>query len=175
MRAQRIALGVVLVCGTWQSGCATVAPSVVAASGLEVSYTGGRAIQEFAVPSSAVRGAVSEALDDLKMTSIEHGRSGSVYKIDARTADNRAVLITVRPHEGQTRVSCRIGWLGDELLSKAVLERTGVRLGTLPPAAIPDDPPSSPAPNPILSRLAPPDEDTLRNIAEAPYRDHVGP
>jgi len=175
MGAQRIALGMVLVLGAWQSGCATSAPGVVSASGLEASYAGGRAIQEFTLPSSAVRGAVSEALDDLKMTSIQHGRSGSVYKIDARTSDNRPVLITVRPHEGQTRVSCRIGWLGDEMLSKAVLERTGVRLGTLPPAAIPQDPPSTPAPNPILSRLAPPDDETLRNIAEAPYRDRVVP
>jgi Protein of unknown function (DUF3568) len=175
MLSQRIALGVVLVCGPWQSGCATVAPSVVSESGLEASYGGGRAIQEFALSPSAVRGAVNEAMDDLKMTSIERGRSGAVYKIDAKTADNRPVLVTVRPHEGQTRVSCRIGWLGDEPLSKALLERTGVRLGTLPPAAIPVNPPSAPAPNPLLSRLAAPDEDTLRNIAEAPYRDRVVP
>ena len=114
-------------------------------------------------------------MDDLKMTSIESGRSGAVYKFDAKTPDNRSVLVTVRPHDGQTRVSCRVGWLGDEPLSKALLERTGVRLGTLPPAAIPQHPPSAPAPNPLLSRLAPPDDDTLRNIAEAPYRDRVVP
>jgi len=114
-------------------------------------------------------------MDDLKMTSITSGRSGAVYKFDAKTSDNRPVLVTVRPHDGQTRVSCRIGWFGDEPLSKAVLERTGVRLGTLPPAAIPENPPSVPAPNPLISRLAPPDDDTLRNIAEAPYRDRVVP
>ena len=114
-------------------------------------------------------------MDDLKMTSIKRGRDGAVYKIDAKTADNRPVLITVRPHQGQTRVSCRIGWFGDEPLSKAILERTGIRLGTLPPAAIPENPPSAPAANPFFSRLAPPDEDTLRNIAEAPYRDRDRP
>ncbi|MFI5455759.1 MAG: DUF3568 family protein [Isosphaerales bacterium] len=175
MLAQRIALGLVLLGELWQIGCATVAPIVESRSGLEASYGGGRAIQEFAFPAAVVRGAVSEAMDDLKMTSIEGGRTGAVYKLDAKTADNRPVLITVRPHEGQTRVSCRIGWLGDEPLSKALLERTGVRLGTLPPAAIPENPPSAPAANPLFSRLIPPDEDTLRNIAEAPYRDRPVP
>jgi hypothetical protein len=159
----------------WQTGCATVAPIVERKSGLESSYGGGRAIQEFTFPGDVVRGALRDAMDDLKMTSIEGAHTGAVYRFDSRTADNRPVLVTVRPHDGQTRVSCRIGWLGDELLSKALLERTGVRLGTLPPAAIPENPPSSPAANPILSRLAPPDDQTLRNIAEAPYRDRVVP
>jgi hypothetical protein len=175
MRPQQSTVLVAIVCALCQAGCATIAPSVASNSGLEPSYSGGRAIQEFAVPASSVRGAVADAMDDLKMTSIESGHSGAVYKFDAKTADKRPVLVTVRPHDGQTRVSCRIGWLGDEPLSKALLERTGVRLGTLPPAAIPENPPSSPAPNPIMSRLAPPDEDTLRAIAEAPYRDRVGP
>jgi hypothetical protein len=174
MRPRLINVTVVL-CGLWSGGCATVAPSVVSKSGLEASYSGGRAVQEFALPASAVRSAVTDAMDDLKMTAIESGRSGAVYKFDGKTADNRPVLVTVRPHDGQTRVSCRIGWLGDEPLSRALLERTGIRLGTLPPAAIPENPPSAPAPNPILSRLAPPDEDTLRNIAEAPYRDRAVP
>jgi len=113
-------------------------------------------------------------MDDLKMTSIERKRNGSILEIDAKTADNRPVLVTLRPHEGQTRASCRIGWLGDEPLSMALLERTGVRLGTLPPAAIPENPPSAPA-KPVFPRASAPDEATLRNFAEAPYRDRVVP
>jgi hypothetical protein len=175
MRERQITVAIALYCGLWSSGCATVAPSVESQSELEASYSGGRAIQEFALPASVVRGAVSDAMNDLKMTSIESGRGGAVYTFDAQTEDKRSVLVTVRPHDGQTRVSCRVGWLGDEPLSRAILERTGVRLGTLPPAAIPEHPPSAPAPNPILSRLAPPDEETLRKIAEAPYRDRVIP
>ena len=60
-------------------------------------------------------------------------------------------MVTLRPHQTQTRVSCRIGLFGDEPLSKALLERTGVRLGTLPPAAIPDNPRARPASNPFFS------------------------
>jgi hypothetical protein len=175
MGSRRVCVGLAIHCGLLFSGCATVVPGVASNSSLEATYAGGRAIQEFAFPPSVVRAAVSDAMDDLKMTSIESGKSGAVYTFDAQTADKRSVLVTVRPHEGQTRVSCRIGWLGDEPLSRAVLERAGVRLGTLPPAAIPQNPPSTPAPNPIFSRLAPPDEDTLRSIAEAPYRDRPVP
>jgi hypothetical protein len=151
-----------------------VAPIAPGDNPKATAYGGGRAVQEFVIPGDRVRVAVSEALDDLKMTSIKGKRNGAVIEVNARTEDNRAVLVTVRPHDGQTRVSCRIGLFGDELLSKAVLERTAIRLGTLPPAAIPDKPPSS-SPLSMLPRVAPPDDQTLRDVAEAPYRDRVIP
>jgi hypothetical protein len=175
MATQRNALAAVLVLGLWQGGCATVAPTVVKESSLSSTYGGGRATQDFTAPIDRAATAVFEAMDDLKITSISRGRDGSVYKFDGKTEDNRSVLVTLRPNDGQTRVGCRVGWFGDELLSKAVLERTGVRLGTLPPAAIPDKPPSSPERNPLLKLIAPPDDAMIRDIAEAPYRDRVVP
>ncbi len=116
-----------------------------------------------------------EAMEDLKMTSIERGRSGAVFKISATTAENRSVLVTMRPHQGLTRLGCRIGLFGDEPLSRALMERTGIRLGILPPAPIPEHPPTKPGSNPIFSRDAVPDEVFLRDVAEAPYRDRVIP
>jgi hypothetical protein len=132
-------------------------------------------VQDFALPSNKVGEAVTEAMEDLKMTAIEPGRDGAVYRIQAKTSDNRLVMVTLRPHQGQTRVGCRIGWFGDELLSRALLDRIGVRLGTLPPAAIPEDPPSSPASNPIFSRAAVSDSEMFKDVVEAPYRDRVVP
>jgi hypothetical protein len=175
MRAQRIAWGLAAGIGLWQSGCATVPPSPERLLSTETAYGAGRAMQDFALPPGKVGEAVAEAMTDLKMTAIEPGRDGAVYKVQATTADNRAVLVTMRPHQGQTRVGCRVGWFGDQLLSKAILERTGVRLGTLPPAPIPENIPSSPGSNPIFSRNAVPDEEMLRDVAEAPYRDRVIP
>ncbi len=186
MHAQRLALATAAVCALWQSGCALVAPTAQAAQGAQgapaaqgdkgpaVSYGGGRAIQEFAIPADDVGAALSAAMDDLKMTSIKHRRNGAIDEITAATHDNRPVLVTLRPHDWQTRVSCRIGWLGDEPLARALLERAGVRLGILPPAAIPENPPSAPA-KLILPRASAPDDQTLRNWAEAPYRDRVEP
>ena len=175
MRAQRIALGLVMAGGLMQSGCATVAPSPERLLSTGSSYSAGRAIQDFSLPSTKVGTAVTEAMADLKMASIQPGRNGAVYKIEAKTEDNRAVMVTLRPHQTQTRVSCRIGTFGDEPLSKALLERTGVRLGTLPPTPIPDHVPSSPGSNPFFSRDAVSDELMLKDAAEAPYRDRPTP
>jgi hypothetical protein len=175
MRAQRIALGLVMASGLAHSGCATVAPSPERLLSTDSSYGAGRAIQDFSFPSTQVGTAVTEAMADLKFASIQPGRDGAVYKIQARTQDKRAVMVTLRPHQTQTRVSCRIGTFGDELLSKALLERTGVRLGTLPPAPVPDHVPSSPGSNPFFSRDAVSDDEMLKDTAEAPYRDRVMP
>jgi hypothetical protein len=119
--------------------------------------------------------AIAEAMDDLKFTVTKRRREGTVSQIEGRTADDRAVTITIRPQVAALRVSCRIGWFGDEPLARTFLERVGVRLGTLPPAPIPEQPPSAPASNPIFSRSAVPDSEILRDFAEAPYRQRVDP
>ena len=176
MRVQRIALGLLMAGGVAQSGCATVTPTPERVMNAEAAYSGGRAMQDFSVPSTKVGTAVTEAMADLKMTSIQPGRDGVAYKIQAKTEDKRTVMVTLRPHQKmQTRVSCRVGLFGDEPLAKALLERTGVRLGTLPPAAIPEHVPSSPGSNPFFSRDAVPDAEMLRDAVEAPYRDRVVP
>jgi hypothetical protein len=175
MRTQGIAIGLAVASGLVASGCATTAPRPERRLSVEGSYSAGRAVQEFSLPATKVGEALTAAMDDLKMTGIEPTREGVVYRIDAKTADNRSVMATLRPQQGKTRLSCRIGWFGDEALSKALLERTGVRLGTLPPSAVPENPPSTPGANPFFSRNAVPDEEMLRDVAEAPYRDRVIP
>jgi hypothetical protein len=123
----------------------------------------------------AAANAVVEAMDDLQMTSVKRGRDGAVYKIDAKSADNRSVTVTVRPHQQAAKISCRVGWFGDEPLSRAVLERVGIRLGTLPPAPIPESPPASASSNLLPFHSGPPDLEFLRDLSEAPYHDRVIP
>ncbi len=174
MRVRLMAVAI-LAGGLVTSGCATVAPQVKTEGNLESSYSAGRAVQDFSLAAGPVGDAMVEAMGDLQMTSIKRERDGAVYRIDAKTADNRIVQVTLRPHQTKTRVSCRIGWFGDQVLAKSLLERTGIRLGTLPPAPIPDKPPSAPASNPFFSRQAVPDGEFLRDVAEAPYRDRPMP
>jgi hypothetical protein len=202
MHAQRIALGLIMAGGFAQSGCSTVsnrpetlskgpetvstAPEAVskgpetsskrpAKGATEIVYSGGRAIQDFSIPLTNVGNAVTEAMADLKLTAIQPGRDGVCYKIQAKTEDNRTVMVTLRPHQMQTRVGCRVGLFGDEPLTVALLERTGIRLGILPPAPIPEHVPSSPGSNPFFAKSAVPDAEMLRDVVEAPYRDRVVP
>jgi hypothetical protein len=160
----------------WTIGCATTAPTIDTESSLAgPSYSTGRAFQAYASTPGAVANATAESMEDLKMTSIRRGRDGAAFQIEAKTLDKRTVTVTIKPHQDLTRLACRIGWFGDEPLSKALLERIGVRLGTLPPAPIPENPPSAPASNPFITRETVPDPEALRNIAEARYRDSAVP
>lgn len=158
------------------SGCATTSPSIHSLeSSHEFSYSGGRGVQDFAAHPNAVVPAVFASLTDLQMSEVQPTRDGVVTRIEARTRDGRAVSVTVRPRDGAAQVGARIGWFGDEALSKALLERVGVRAGTRDPEAIPDEPPSTPSGNPYFSRSAIPDEVMLRDLADAPYHDRVIP
>jgi hypothetical protein len=173
---RRIHPGLALLGIAFPIGCATTAPRVEPESSIAgPTFTAGRAVQTFTATPGAVANATAEAMDDLSMASIRQGRDGAAYQIDARTADHRVVTVTVRPQQDLSRVACRIGWFGDVPLTKALLERIGVRLGTRPPAPIPDNPPSRPSSNPFLTREKAPDSETLRNIAEAPFRDRPIP
>lgn len=133
-------------------------------------YSTGRSMQDFEAPAGKVAGAVLEAMDDLKIAVNRRGHDGAAAQIDGRTPDRRTVTVTLRVDKPITHVSCRIGWFGDEPMSRALLRRVAIRLGTLPPEAIPEEVPSSPSPNPYFSRDAVPDAEIMRDYIEAPYR-----
>jgi hypothetical protein len=157
-------------------GCATVPPSAeIAATSSAFSYSAGRGAQSFAAPPAAVIAALDDSLTDLKLIKLRHIRNGSVFRVEARTDDYRPVKATIRSHQGQTVVGVRAGWFGDEPLSKALLDRVAVRIGSQPPQAIPEEVPSAPAGNPFFSRRAVSDLEMFRDMAEAPYRDRVIP
>ena len=150
------------------SGCATtsrVAPTTSEPSAEPMppgeqpaptaSYSTGRATQDFPFPSGRVAVAVIEAMEDLSITVTRRDRDGLVSQIDGRTPDNRTVTVTLRPQKPITHVSCRVGWFGDEPLSRTVLRRVAIRLGTLPPEAIPDEVPSAGLQSLLLARRRP--------------------
>ena len=166
------------------TGCQTVGSSAFktlakdqepARPGLEYSYSGGRAIQTFAMAPTTVQPAVLAALDDLRIDRVRQISDGGAIVFEGTTADDRKASITLRPHPAGTRLSARIGMFGDQALSRALMDRVGVRLGTLPPAAIPNTPPSEPGHNPYFSRTAVPDSEMLQEISEAPYRPTLVP
>jgi hypothetical protein len=157
-------------------GCRSVAPVAGPALGAAgYAYGAGKATQEFAFPPAVVQGAVTAALDDVQVQSVRQRHDGPARIFEGTTADGRPVTVTLRPGVDAARVTARIGWFGDPPYSKALLERVGVRLGTLPPAAIPAEPPSVPGGNPYFSRGAVSDAEMFRDQVEAPFRDSLVP
>src|SRR5262249_17384973 len=142
---RRIALLTAAVCAGTAAGCASVSPvakQAMAVTGF--SYSVGRATQDFTFPTDKVQAAVLGAMDDLRIHSVqERAEPGTIY-CEGATADDRRAIVTVRPYAGGTRLTCRVGILGDEPLSRALMDRTGIRLGSLPPAPIPEKVPSKP-------------------------------
>ncbi len=173
---RRMALAAAVLSGLAPSGCSTIGPVAGTLPGTSgSSYAAGRATQPFAYPPEAMRSAVLAAMDDLRISSVRQARDNGSFLYNGTTADGRGVTVAVRPHQGTARVSVRVGWFGDEPLSKLLMDRIGIRLGTLPPSAIPVEPPSIPASNPYFSREAIPDEVMLHDQADAIYRDSPVP
>jgi hypothetical protein len=173
---RRIAFAAAVTTGVVFCGCQTVTPISGPMPGAEkFSYSAGKAVQEFAYPPSALQSAITQGMDDLRIQSVRQTNDSGSYLFSGTTADNRHVQVIVRPSLGASRISIRIGWWGDEPLSRALMDRIGIRLGTLPAAAIPVDPPSSPSPNPFFSKKKSFDPEILREQADAPYRDSPVP
>jgi hypothetical protein len=169
---RRIALTAAALAGLATTGCMTVGPiAAPALSASGFSYSAGRAMQDFAYPAPALQSAATGAMEDLRIHSVHLAHEGGALVYQGSTADDRRVSLTVRPNQAITRVSVRIGWFGDEPLSRALMDRIGIRLGSLPPSAVPVDPPSAPESNPFFSRDAIPDSVMLRDQADAMYRD----
>jgi hypothetical protein len=161
------------------AGCQTMSSSAFSALGPSgagagtagFSYIGGRAVQTFAQSPVTVQPVVLAALDDLRVQALRQTNDGGAIVFECTTADNRRASVTLRPHPAGSRLSARIGLFGDEPLSRALMDRVAIRLGNLPPAAIPAEPPSQPGSNPYFSRTAIPDSEMFKDLADAPYRD----
>ncbi len=174
----------VLLVATAGAGCQTMPTSALATlgksdkpspGGSDYVYGGGRAAQTFRQAPTVVQPAVLSALDDLRIHSVKQISDGGSIVFEAMTADNRRATITILPQSGGTKLNARIGLFGDQALSRALMDRVGIRLGNLPPQAIPETPPTQPASNPYFSRTAISDEEMLKDQAEAPYRSTLVP
>jgi hypothetical protein len=163
-------------------GCQTMAPQALSvlsqpaapsAGGVDYSYGGGRAVQTFRQNPAAVHPAVLSSLDDLSIHSIKQISDGGSIVFEGLTTDRRRATVTLRPEGAGTRLGVRVGVFGDKALSRALMDRVGIRLGNLPPAAIPENPPSEPGKFPYLDRKAVSDVEMLSDQAEA--LDHQSP
>ena len=161
---------------TTLTGCRTVGMNAIPARSL-VSYTynQGRASQGFAANSEDVRKAVAESAADLRIHSMRVTEMPGVVTYEGKTAGNNPVTITLHSQSVFTLVTVRIGLLGDEALSRAFMDRIGIRLGTAPANALPSIEPPATENGGVLSRDAVKDEVMLRDRIDAGYRDQGSP
>lgn len=162
-----------LFAGPAFSGCSTVTPLAAPAMAVtSFSYSVGKASQDFVLPPDKVQAAVLGAMEDLRIHSVHQSTEPGAVFYEGTTADDRRAIVTVRPYAGGTRLTSRIGLLGDEPLSRALMDRTGIRLGTMPPAPIPDKVPSKPG---SLLSADGPDPNYLHEQAEERFYDKTKP
>jgi hypothetical protein len=141
----------------------------------EYSFEDGWGAQGFDVAGDKVLEAAQQGMGELKMHTIHQSRFDVTTRIlDGQAHDGRHIRVVVRPSGSGSLVTARVGRFGDDALSKALMERIGVRLGTLPPAEVPDEPPTSPRRR-FFSKFAVPDAQMLRDEAEVGYRDSLTP
>jgi hypothetical protein len=161
-------------------GCMSLGPtSPLAETSKDIVFESGWASQRFLADEAQIHAAVQDALADLRarpMSQTKPDRTTLTSIIDATLHDGRHARITLRPLETGQLIAIRIGRFGDRAYSQAFFQRIGVRLGTLPAEAVPDEPPTSGSfGSRMFSRDAVPDELMLREQADAGYRDTLVP
>jgi Protein of unknown function (DUF3568) len=172
--------GGLLVVSGLSTGCQTMSewthPAPIAAGAttgsIGYSYRGGLATQTFPQAEPQVVEATKSAMYDLAVLDVratDRGGKGTI--LDGRAPDGRRIRLMLLPKEGQTAASVQVGLFGDEPLSRALLDRIGIRLGNSPPEPIPAEVPSEPESNPFVSREGVPDSVMYRGMSDAGYRD----
>jgi len=169
---RRIMLGIAAVAaGAAMGGCSTIAPVSAPLHG-DVSYTyrGGAASQGFPRAPAEVQRAALDAMADMSIHSVRTSPDEGGVTLSGTTADGQGASVSVKKRGPFASAIVRVGWFGNEALSRAVLDRIGIRLGTLPPEAIPAEPPAQ-ARTPIFSSRTVPDSVMIQEITEAAPRD----
>ena len=120
---------------------------------------------------------VREAMTDMGMHSIHQvPEANGATALEALTADKRAARVTIQTTGVRATVALKIGWLGDEPLTRSFLDRVQERQGALPASARPVEPdPDEPAPGARFSRTAVPDSVMNRSQLDPHFGPSSGP
>jgi hypothetical protein len=169
MRRTRMA-GIILAASIF-AGCSTTGPFGRERLALPIgpSYVGGRGMQMFPT-STALLANVKEAMSDVGIHSVVQNEDPSgLIILEGKTVDDRKARVTLQSSGINSTVSAKISWLGDEPLTRALLDRIGSRQGTMPPqpavnaSSETDDPAAEKPRTQIFSRDAVPDATMLRD------------
>ena len=132
---RRIALGVLAfgALAAFGTGCLAVKPPLrpdPGATGFAVC--GPYVVQRFLYPMPLVERAAIEAMSDMKISNVHRKPKTDGICFVGSMYDGRYVWYTIEADGPNTIATVEIDLYGDEPLSKILLDRTGIRLATLP-------------------------------------------
>ena len=147
MRRLTMAGGLLATSLTMAAGCSSTGNfgRQAVSSPAGPSYVAGKGVQVFAA-SPTVMTDVKDAMSDVGIHSIRQVRDPDNTDVfEGTTADNRRAQVAVQPRGSKMVVTTKVGWRGDEPLSRAMLDRISIRQGNMPATAAPVGPaPASP-------------------------------
>lgn len=146
------------------AGCSTTGPFGREALKLPAgpTYVGGRGFQVYPVSPEIVPN-VKAAMAEVAIRGIVESRDPSnLIILEGRTAADRKARVTIQVAGLGATVSVKVGLVGDEPLTRSLLDRIGARQGLMPPPTA-EEAPAAGTPGSILSKTAVPDAIMLRD------------
>ena len=139
-------------------------------------YVGGRGYAMFATTPNLTAN-IKQTMTELGMTAIHpvpepNGGSG----LEATSADHRNVRVSIHSTGVRSTIGIKVGWLGDEPLSRSFLDKLENLQGALPASALPD--PEVEQAGVFGSRFAKeavPDGIMIRNQLDSSFNPSIAP
>lgn len=117
-----------LVCAVACSGCLALAVGAAAGAGGAV-YVMGKLEEEVNHAVPVVHKAAAAALKDLGLTLLRDDGDKLTAKLESEFADNKHVWVDLESiTDKRTRITIRVGLMGDEVRSRKILEMIHKRL-----------------------------------------------
>lgn len=127
LRVRRLAAVLAIAPVLLMSGCLAVAAGAVGAG--TVAYIRGEIDASLNHNIDAVDRAANRAAGQLRFAKINESSDALAHVITLRTAEDKKIEVRLtRTGEAMTRVRIRVGLIGDEAISRALLERIQANL-----------------------------------------------
>ena len=173
--AKRVAsCGLLLILG----GCSTTNPFRMEKLAVSAApkFVGGRGYAMYPTTPNLAQN-IEKTLTELGMHSIHpvpepNGGAG----LEATTPDKRNVRISIHSTGVRSTVGIKVGWLGDEPLSRTFLDQLENLQGALPDSALPDlEVEKAGAYGSRFSKAAVPDDIMYRNQLDSSFNPSISP
>ena len=139
-------------------------------------YVGGRGYAMYATTPNLTAN-IKTTMTELGMTAIHavpepNGGSG----LEATTADRRSVRVSIHSTGVRSTVGVKVGWLGDEPLSRTFLDKLETVQGALPESALPDpEVEKASGIGAYFAKDAVPDGVMIRNQLDSSFNPSIAP